>query len=257
MAEAPVTWTSRPCGVVSVRCSRRSPTTALAASPASATLRLIRSISNDPSSDRKSSLSSGRVSAVAVSVTTLLSALGASALMDQAAKSSRYWRSASVRPPSRWMVMEADDEAVEPGNARSMAFLETTLCAVAGRNVVWSVEPEPARLGENAPKRPAATTQARTTRNRKRKVMEPRRSNMACGASTGARVTRAVAVLLCGSRGRRRVPAWWDGGRRGGYGSVLRRVPRMARIRRCIGYVNVSDTCVYLNLTTGWRRREH
>ena len=85
MAAAPVTWVSRPGGAVSVRCSRRSSTTALASSPASATLRLTANSSNVPSGARNSSSSSGRESAVEVSVTADRSRSGAASLTTQAA----------------------------------------------------------------------------------------------------------------------------------------------------------------------------
>ena len=178
MAAGRVGCTARPWGAVSARRARSSSTTALASSPASATSRLTTNSSKVPSSARNSSSSSGRESAVCVSVTAERSVSGASSLTTHAANASRQARSASVRPPGRSIVMVADEVDVLPGNARSRASLASRDGELAGRNEVWSVDPWPDRLGAVTAKKAAATIHTARIRNRKRKVQEPRRSNI-------------------------------------------------------------------------------
>ena len=65
-------------------------------------------------------------------------------------------------------MIVADEAEVLPGKARSSASWAAFDGAPAGRNDVWSVEPEPARLGANSPMNTPAMTQAMTMRNRNR-----------------------------------------------------------------------------------------
>ena len=60
---------------------------------------------------------------------------------------------ASLRDNITIAAPMADDEDVLPGNARSSASFATLEGAFSGRNVVWSVAPEPARLGAIVAKR--------------------------------------------------------------------------------------------------------
>ena len=95
---------------------------------------------------------------------------GAWSLVAHAANSSRHWRSASVRPPGRTIVIVADEDEVLPGKARSIAAsVAWTDGALSGRNDVWSVDPSPAMLGASCGwKHAPATIQARTIRKRSR-----------------------------------------------------------------------------------------
>jgi hypothetical protein len=82
--------------------------------------------------------------------------------------------------------MVADDEEVLPGKARSIASLAAREGEFWGRKVVWSVAPWPDRLGADAAKKAAATTHPARMTNRRRKVQEPRRSNIRCLPGAGA-----------------------------------------------------------------------
>ena len=113
-------------------------------------------------------MSSGRDSAVAVSVAADCSRSGAASLTTQAVNSSRQARSPSVNPPGRSIVMVADDEDVLPGKARSMASLAAREGEFAGRKDVWSVDPAPDRLGAALAMKTAATIHAIRIRNRNR-----------------------------------------------------------------------------------------
>ncbi len=108
--------------------------------------------------------SSGREVAEAVPVTASRRICGASVLVVQAAKSARYWRSASVRPESREKVSVAELVEVEPGKARSIAAFACAEGADAGRNEAWSVAPCPASDGASLADRIIPTIHTRTIR---------------------------------------------------------------------------------------------
>ena len=58
------------------------------------------------------------------------------------------------------VAIVADEVEVLPGNARSSASWAAREGELGGRNVAWSVEPCPARLGASAPKNAAPAIQA-------------------------------------------------------------------------------------------------
>jgi hypothetical protein len=117
-----------------VRWTRSAATTASAPPLAAGTSRLRVIRSSSPSSLRSIDSSSGRLAAVATSVTALRTTAGASALVAHAASCSTYARSSSVSPPSRENESVAELVDVEPGNAASSAWRAWTAGALAGRN---------------------------------------------------------------------------------------------------------------------------